>query len=309
MSIRVRVPATSANLGSGVDCMGVALALYLNVLFEKTDLPDHRFEWHLGKGELPPARPEDNYILTGMRLVEQAYGCRVPFCNVTVQSDIPLARGLGSSASALVAGILGAFALCGLPFDENKALSLATNAEGHPDNVAPAVKGGFTVASGDAESLFVQSVHVPDGKLRAVVAIPSFTLSTERMRKVLPDSVPLSDAVRQVQHACLLVSALQNGDWKCLSEASGDLLFTPYRKMHMPYLDEAFRTGRDAGALCCMISGSGPSVLAFAADDETASRIREEWENLFVRLSVSCDIRILEIDRTGAALFDETGGS
>ncbi|MBO4367054.1 MAG: homoserine kinase [Clostridia bacterium] len=240
-----------------------------------------------------------------MHLVENEFGCVLPVCRVTVRSDIPLARGLGSSASALVAGILGAFALCGLPVDEEKALALATRAEGHPDNVAPAVKGGFTVASGNGKDLYVQRLRVPDDVLRAVVASPSDPLSTEEMRKVLPKEVPLTDAVCQVQHACLLVSALQNGDWKALSEAAGDNLFTPYRKARMPYLEDAFRTGKEAGALCCMISGSGPSVLALTDSDEAALRVRNRWEDLFGSTGCPCRVRILQIDRDGATLSEE----
>ena len=309
MSIRVRVPATSANLGSGVDCMGVALALYLDVTFRKEDLPDFRFAFHLCEGDEPPKDPADNYILAGMRLVEEAYGRKVPVCSVTVTSQIPLARGLGSSASALVAGILGAFALCGLPYDEEKVLALATRAEGHPDNVAPAVKGGFTVAAGNGNDLFVQQVRVPDEDLRAVVASPAYPLSTEEMRKVLPKDVPLSDAVFQVQHACLLVTALQNGDWKTLSEAAGDKLFTPYRKTRMPYLENAFEAGKQAGALCCMISGSGPSVLAFTDGEEAASRVRAGWEHMFASMGIPAVVRVLEIDRSGAIASETPEGT
>ncbi|MBR5410046.1 MAG: homoserine kinase [Clostridia bacterium] len=301
MSVFVRVPASSANLGSGVDCMGVALSLYLRVSFREAD--ETRFTFFDETGARFTLPDEENLILAAMRAAGTCVGRPLPPCEVEVNSEIPLSRGLGSSSTAIVAGLLGGFALLGEKPDEGTLLHLGTVLEGHPDNVTPALLGGFTVAaSADNGEILRQKLSVPP--LTAVVAIPAFRLSTHELRRALPETVPLADAVRQVQRVSLLVAALTNGAFSLLDEATRDVLFTPPRKPFMPYLDDAFAAGRSGGALCCMISGAGPTVLALATE-AAAPAVHASLEACFRDKGIEAKVLSLPVDHAGAVLTTE----
>lgn len=301
MKFTVTVPASSANLGSGVDCMGAALSLYLRVTFSSADVLSFSFTFADGTvGTIPD---EKNLILTGMRAAAENKNRALPPCRVAVKTEIPLARGLGSSSSAIIAGLLGGFALLGVTPDPRTVLCLAAKIEGHPDNVTPAYLGGFTAAAMTGEEVLFQRLSAPP--LQAVVAIPAFKLSTEEMRRALPKTVPLSDALSALGKAVLLTAALQNGELRNLDITTKDVLFTPPRKKWMPYLDDAFAAGRSAGALACMISGAGPTVLALAESDESAASVQKAWTTLFAEKEISADVRVLSIDRTGARILKE----
>lgn len=296
MSIVVRVPASAANLGSGVDCMGVALSLYLEVTFRPADQTSFRFQ--MSDGSRPVLSDDENLILVAMRCAATHLGRSLPDCEVTVQSDVPLSRGLGSSSSAIVAGLLGGFLLLGETPKTDTLLRLATELEGHPDNVTPALLGGFTVAAtGESGEVLYQKLTV--APLSAVVGIPDFHLSTHAMRQALPETVPLADAVRQVQRVSLLTAALQTGAFELLNGATQDLLFTPPRAPFMPYLYEAFAVGRANGAYCCMISGAGPTVLALCAESDAAT-VQRAWQALFSQKEIPARVLVLPVDHTGA---------
>ena len=296
MSIVVRVPASAANLGSGVDCMGVALSLYLEVTFRPADQTSFRFQ--MSDGSRPVLSDDENLILVAMRCAATHLGRSLPDCEVTVQSDVPLSRGLGSSSSAIVAGLLGGFLLLGETPKTDTLLRLSTELEGHPDNVTPALLGGFTVAAtGESGEVLYQKLTV--APLSAVVGIPDFHLSTHAMRQALPETVPLADAVRQVQRVSLLTAALQNGAFELLNEATQDLLFTPPRAPFMPYLYDAFAVGRANGAYCCMISGAGPTVLALCAESDAAT-VQRAWQALFSQKEIPARVLVLPVDHTGA---------
>ena len=226
MKFRIRVPATTANLGAGVDCLGAALSLYLTVRLERADEVSFSFDLPDGPDALPE---EDNLILRAMRLAAKEAGRPLPPFRAEVRSDIPLGRGLGSSASAAVAGLLGGFALLRETPDEGTLLRLAAALEGHPDNAAPALLGGFTAAMTDKDGrVFVQ--RIPSPSLKAVVAVPDFELSTRKMREALPEDVPLKDATRQLQRACVFCAALAAGDFAVFGASTKDRLFTPARR-------------------------------------------------------------------------------
>ena len=301
MKVTGTVPASSANLGSGVDCMGAALTLYLRVTFTPAEKTSFAFAFADGTvGTLPDA---DNLILTGMLAAAETEGRPIPPCRVEVQTEIPLARGLGSSSSAIIAGLLGGFTLLGVKPEPQTVLRLAARIEGHPDNVTPAYLGSFTAAAMAGEDVLFQRLSAPP--LKAVVAIPAFKLSTEAMRRALPKTVPLADALSALGRAVLLTAALQNGDLEGLNETTRDVLFTPPRKQWMPYLDDAFVAGKAAGALCCMISGAGPTVLALAGTDEAALSVQKAWTELFAEKGMDADVRVLSVDRDGAVIQKE----
>ena len=258
MKLTVRVPATSANLGSGSDCLGLALSLYLTVSFETAETDSFTF----GRGFDEPIPENDNLVLTAMKLYECRSGRQLPPLTITMESDIPVSRGLGSSSSAIIAGLLGAAAVLGDEPDDDYILHLATEIEGHPDNVTPALLGGFTMAMYDGNALMYRRYALPEMEL--ITAVPSYRLSTQKARKVLPKEIPLKDAISQLQRAVLLSAALASGEISGLRALTEDSFFTPNRKALMPGYEQAVKAAENAGALCAMTSGAGPTILAVA---------------------------------------------
>lgn len=265
MKIRVRVPATIANLGPGFDGMGLALGLYNEIEAE----PAPALEVHVegeGAGELP--RDATNRVLHSAARLFERHGRPLPPMRVRCRNRIPLMSGLGSSAAAVVGGLALAAAWLGLSEPPDRWLDLATELEGHPDNVAPALLGGLALVARDEEGLV--AVRVPVPPLRVVLALPAVRVSTEMARRLLPAQVPLADVVYQIGHAALLVHALREGDWTLLGRAMRDRLHEPYRARLIPGYERAVAAARAAGAAAVCISGSGPALAAFAPANHEA---------------------------------------
>lgn len=257
--LRVRVPATTANLGAGFDCLGLALGLYNEVDTEAADSLDIVIEGE-GATDLPTDR--GNLVWRAAGRVAERVGRPLPGARLHLRNGIPLESGLGSSAAATVAGILIGNALLGEPLDRAALLDLAVEMEGHPDNVAPALLGGLVVA-GHSESgrLLVEAVATP--ALTAVVVMPDLRLSTALARRALPGSVSMADAVFNLSHTALTVLALQRGDYAALADAMADRLHQPYRAPLAAGLAEALNAARALG-VAAAISGAGPAVVAFS---------------------------------------------
>ncbi len=261
LSVHVRVPASSANLGPGFDALGLALALYNEVVAEEADGVEVSVEGE-GGGTLPV--DERNVVARGIRAAYEAAGRRFPGCRVACINRIPLARGLGSSAAAWVGGLVAGNALVGGPLDRASLLSLAARAEGHPDNVAAALYGGLTVSASDGEGATAVALPVP-ADLRWVALIPDTPGTTAEARAVLPATVPRLDAVFNVQRVALLLAALQARRLDALRAALADRLHEPYRQRLFPWMPEVAEAARRAGALGCVLSGAGPALLAVVA--------------------------------------------
>ncbi|HEX6339113.1 MAG TPA: homoserine kinase [Jiangellaceae bacterium] len=256
-SVRVTVPATSANLGPGFDALGLALELHDVV---EAELADGGIEVRVsgvGAGEVP--LDADHLVVRAMRAAFTSLGVDVAGIRVTCTNRIPHGRGLGSSAAAIVAGVLAARALAGAPDDVGAALALAADLEGHPDNVAPCLIGGLTIAwssSGKATAVALD-VHPT---VRPVVCVPAESLSTDAARGLLPASVPHAAAARNAGRAALLVEALTRRP-DLLLEATEDELHQPYRAPAMPDTLALVKDLREQG-IAAVVSGAGPSVLA-----------------------------------------------
>jgi homoserine kinase len=249
--VLVRAPASSANLGPGFDVLAAALALYVEVEVEETG----RFAVYT---DLPIARDRRNLCVRAFDTLADAG--RYEFA---IRSDIPLSGGLGTSAAAIVAGLVAARELTGSGAD---LLALATELEGHPDNVAAALLGGVVVCAGGAAT----RIEAPD-ELAAVVVVPSVPVRTARARAALPAEVPLSDAVFNVGAASLLVLGLSRGDLSLIAGGLGDRLHQPRREPLYPRSMELVRAAPELGALGATISGAGPTVLLWArAEDAPA---------------------------------------
>jgi homoserine kinase len=283
--VHVRVPATSANLGPGFDALGLALTLYNEIEARPADGVSVAVEGE-GAGELPVGA--DNVVARGVRLAFDAAGR--PFKGVAIRctNRIPPARGLGSSAAAWIGGLIAGNALTGGRIPDEELVSLATRAEGHPDNVAAALYGGLTVSCVTAEGRVIGlSMPVPD-TLSWVVLIPAIRSSTREARAVLPVSVPRSDAVFNVQRAVMLMAALQQKRTDILPAALDDKLHQPYRRTLFPWMDRVAEAARNAGALGCVLSGAGPSLLAVVQGDAIArERVAPAMQNALSEAGVS----------------------
>jgi homoserine kinase len=294
--VHVRVPATSANLGPGFDALGLALALYNEVTAREADRVSVTVEGE-GAGRLPAG--DGNVVARGVRQAYEAAGR--PFKGVALAcvNRVPPARGLGSSAAAWVGGLVAGNALLGEPLSRDALLALAARAEGHPDNVTAALLGGLTVscAHGDGRVAAV-SLPVPS-VVRWVVLVPEVTSATAEARAVLPSSYSRGDAVFNVQRVALLLAALQAQRIDLLPAALDDRLHQPHRLRLFPWMPSVVEAARAAGALGCVLSGAGPSLLAAVAGD--AEAVARAMERALGAAGVRGRASAFAVDTEGAA--------
>lgn len=294
--IRVTIPATTANLGPGFDCLGMALSLHNEIRLVAIDKGLEVSVTGEGASRLPT--DETNLVAQAADLLFQRIGRRPPGLRIVQHNKIPVSSGLGSSAAAVLGGILGANALVDGHFSSSELLSLAAELEGHPDNVAPALHGGLTLINRDEDQLLVELIPVP--RLEVVVVLPDFELATSKARSVLPKRVPMSDAIFNAARTALLVRALEAADFARLSVAVQDRLHQPYRLPIIPGMTEAFESARQAGAAAVALSGAGPGVVAFASDGHQA--IGQAMKEAFVSAGLPSRIWILPVDLAGSQI-------
>jgi homoserine kinase len=258
-SVTVRVPATSANLGAGFDTLGLALDLTQDV--ELFIGPDRGHGDGLTRLALDAAR-------SAYRLAKVA----VPELSAATEQTIPPGRGLGASAAARAAGIVGANELIGGVLTEEQMLALGARLEGHADNMAPALFGGLQVVVRDGDGFRHLGAPLARG-LRVAVFVPEFEMPTSESRKLLPQQLSREDAIFNISRAALLVAALAKGDWDSLDAATADRLHQPARERIFPGMAEIMAAARQAGACGAYLSGGGSSIAAFAVD--TPERVAE----------------------------------
>ncbi|NPV70988.1 MAG: aspartate kinase [Firmicutes bacterium] len=297
MAVNVRVPATSANMGPGFDALGIALNLY-NYLEVEEGGEGLNLEIG-GEGESRLPRDERNLIVSSMRKVFERTGYRPKGLRIRATNNIPLTRGLGSSAAAIVAGLVAANELAGAALSTEDLLNLATEIEGHPDNVAPALLGGFVISTVESGRVRYMRLEPPLGS-NVLVVIPDKELRTEEARAVLPQQVPMEDAIFNISRAAALVGGLVTGRSEVLEWATEDRLHQQYRSGLAPELKDAIEAARRAGAKGAAVSGSGPSLLVFT--DGHASRVKAAILEVFTEKGVPCRIMELGLDLYGARL-------
>lgn len=303
----VRVPGTSANCGPGFDCLGVATTIYNYI--DLTLLRSSRLTVEAsGEGADKIPLGKKNLTWQAIRRLLQEVGRADDFKGAIIRTknNVPLSRGLGSSSTAIVAGLTAANEILGAPLDKNGLLKLATEIEGHPDNVAPAIFGGFTVSvmsGGDVQTFS----FMPRIKLKLIVTVPDFELSTRLARKVLPKNVALKDAIFNVSRASMLVAALVKGREDLLPFAFDDALHQPYRQKLVPGMTEVFTAAREAGALGAAISGAGSCLIAFtAAGGGLEQKISAAMTDAFAAHGVKSRTLILDVDKRGAKVLPRT---
>lgn len=298
-TIKIRVPGTTANCGPGFDAVGIACTIYNDLELTLSDESGISLAvTGEGAGFIPA--DESNVVVKAIKMVLNKTGYKAKGIKLSMINNIPLARGLGSSAAAIVGGLVGANALTGNHFTKEELLNMATAIEGHPDNVAPAIFGGITVSimdSGNAKYLR----FLPAADFSMVAVIPEFNLSTKAARKVLPETVPFADAVFNVSRSALLIGALCTGELRLLSHALEDRLHQPYREKLIPGMAQVLTAARQAGALGATLSGAGPCLLAFT--DGNAAAIGKAMVKAFSFHKVKASYQLLQIDQEGAVIL------
>jgi homoserine kinase len=294
---KIRVPATTSNLGSGFDAVGLALKLYLVVEVLEIDSGPSRLEFSGLDSHLIPT-DESNLVWQTMSEVAQAKGKSLPDFLLRIENQIPIAKGLGSSAAAILAGAAAADFLCRLNFARESLLEIAAEREGHPDNAAPALMGGLVVSIGGEKTLCSKSRFPEEW---AVVAVtPDYELQTKKARAVLPEQIPHRDAVYNVQRAAFLMAQLAQGRREGLREAMADRLHQPYRSALIPGLAEILELKVSQGMIGVALSGAGSTVIAFA--DSHAEEIGEEIRGIFSRHHLTATVRLLKADNEGLVI-------
>ena len=291
MKVKVKVPATSANLGSGFDVAGLALTLYNTFTFELSE------DGLNIKGCPEQFCNENNLTYQAFKRAAEVCGLEYQGVNIECSGEVPYTRGLGSSSTCIVAGIVGAFAFKDKVEERQEILELATSIEGHPDNVAPAIFGGVTVSVMEEDNVLTLNIPVKHD-YRFVALIPPFTLSTEQSRAVLPQILPRKDAIKNVSHLALMVASLINGYDEGLKLGFKDRLHQPYRGKLIHNYDEIMNVlENDENVLGCYLSGAGPTLMAVIREEDKMGvvRLKEELGSLLN----DWEVIKLELDHKG----------
>jgi homoserine kinase len=295
--VSVTIPASTANLGAGFDCLALALGLRNTVeLWEISAGLEIDVE---GEGEGRVPLDPTNLIVRAAEQVFEKTGKRPTGLRVHAINAIPLGSGMGSSAAAVVGGLSAANTLVDGGLNREELLRLACKIEGHPDNAAAALFGGLVIVSFNAEELLSRSLKVPT-LMKVVIALPNIRMPTAEARAALPEQVPVSDAVFNLGHALFTLQALTSGDESLLRWAVADRLHQPYRKRFIPGYESVVAEARKAGAVAVALSGAGPSLIAFASSKHT--EIADAMKAAFESNGLACRTFILPVDQQGVQI-------
>jgi homoserine kinase len=299
-SYEVRVPASSANLGAGFDCFGLALELFLTVRATVQSDPGARSEARtsgVDGSDALPSDPEENLILRAMQHAAERHGVHLPPVHLAVQNGIPIAGGLGSSAAAIVAGTALGFAVCGKNLTQENALRLAAEMEHHTDNVGAALLGRLVVSFIGVDGNVIALRKNWPKQIRVVAVTPKMALQTAASRAALPQTVELPAAVHNLQRSALFLAALDNKRYDLLWDAMQDRLHQSYRQALIPGLAEVLAIPRMPGLLGVALSGAGPTVIALAT--KNFAQIGKSIAGHFERRGLSSTVRNLAVAQTG----------
>lgn len=292
--INVKVPATSANIGPGFDTLGLALNLYNTFTFQE-----------ISKGlEINGCEDsfanQNNLVYTSMLKTLDKIGYPVNGIKINMDTNIPISRGLGSSASCILGGVIGANELAGSPLSKEKILEIATDIEGHPDNIAPALFGGLVISIIEDNKILYNKVDVPKG-IKFVALIPDFTLSTKEARNALPSTIPYNDAIYNTGRVSLLLSALSNGRFDLLKFGVKDILHQPYRGKLIHGFEEIMNKCEKIGCLGVYLSGAGPTIMVIINCDDNS--FITEIKKYLDSMNYNWDVKELNLNLSGSIVF------
>ena len=293
--IKVRVPATSANMGPGFDSLGIGLTLYNEFGFKET-------ESGLKFSGIPEEFcNEENIIYVAMKYCFDKACYKIKGLEISeLNQDVPISRGLGSSSTCIVGGLVGANEILGGKFSEDELLDMAVEIEGHPDNVAPALLGGMVVAINEENKTVYDKVNIKGG-LEFVAIVPNFRLSTEKARSVLPKEITLKEGVYNVSRAALMVASLTSGKYELIKYACKDAFHQNYRSQLIPGFEKVYNKSYELGALGCYLSGAGPTIMAVI--DEKDKRFSNKLKQFLKDENLEWDIFELSLDSEGATII------
>ena len=297
----VRVPATSANMGPGFDCLGVALNLYNRFHIEESE-----YGLYIDGCE-EPYKNENNLVYVSMQKCFEKIGYKhsEKGLRISFESDIPVSRGLGSSAACILGGVLAANEIGKGNLNKNEILEIASDIEGHPDNITPALFGGMTVSIKDGSRVYYEKIKLPQG-LKFCAIIPDFKLSTKESRAVLPDSIPYKDGVYNVGRVSLLIAALSNGNFDMLKLACKDRLHEIYRGSLISNYNEIVEECNRLNSLCVFLSGAGPTIMTVLKEEDSA--FCRHMEHYLLKLKNKWIIKELRSDFDGAFVTNTKSG-
>ena len=298
--VKVRVPGSSANMGPGFDSLGLALTLYNYIEAEETD---GGLEIIIEDAETKEYLPTDekNLVYKAMKYLFEKAGYNPKGLKLTLTSEVPVTRGLGSSSACIVGGLVAANELSGKKFSAREIMSMATKLEGHSDNVCAAYLGGFTVSVFDKDEVFYYS-HKINGDLKCVVLIPDYAVTTQKARNTLPGYYPKRDVAFNISHASLLVASIVSGNYENLLCAIDDRVHEPYRKIFIDGYQKLYNKLKSYGALGTFISGSGPTLASIIEADD-AEFFYEDIKEYTDKAFPTWRILLLDIDNEGAKVI------
>ncbi|MBC7319661.1 homoserine kinase [bacterium] len=297
MMLVSRVPATTANLGVGFDTLGLALKLYNTFEVKISHLDNIEV---VGEGKEELVKRENNSFIKTIEYFYRLHNMTPPHLVIKISSNIPICRGLGSSASAIVAGLMVANALTGKNLPKEVLLKYAVELERHPDNVTPAMLGGCTISLVSNGEIIVKKIPFPE-EIAIIVAVPQFNVETELSRKLIPDCVSLDTTIRGLAKMGMFVTSLLTKDFKHLPIILDDELHEPYRANYIPNYKKIKEELISSGALGVMISGSGPSMVILSERDKV-KQLKEDIKAVLFRNNIVSKVFDLEIDNEGALL-------
>lgn len=293
--VEVRVPATSANIGPGFDCLGVAVNMYNKFFVEEIE------EGLIFEGCADKFKNEDNLIYVAMKKCFDKIGYKPTGLRIKIESDIPVSRGLGSSAACVVGGIVSANELAGGVLNKKELLDLAVEVEGHPDNVNPALFGGMTASISDNREVIYSKVKVSEG-IKFCALIPDFTLSTEKARAVLPKSIDYKDGIFNVGRTALMISALNNGDFHLIKYACKDKLHQDYRAKLIDNFYSIKEECEKLNSLGVFLSGAGPTIMVMLEEED--KHFSMNIKSFLDTLKSNWQVRELKIDNFGTQVYN-----
>ena len=297
--IKIKIPATSANMGAGFDSLGTALTLYNYVWAEEIDeglkieIKDKTAEFL--------ATDEKNLVYRSMKTLFDRVGYEPKGMHLVLENNIMITRGLGSSSAGIVGGLIAANEISGAKLSSDELLDVAAEIEGHPDNVAPAILGGMTVNVSDRGKIKYVKTEVPQ-ELSFAAFVPEFYLATKKSRSILPKSVSMRDAVYNTGRSTLLMASIMTGKYENIRTAVGDKLHQRYRKRLIPNIDDLFREAYGMGALGVYLSGAGPTVIAIMQGD--TQKFETKLNDFLAKKMDNWHLHMLKADNEGAVVCD-----
>jgi len=289
--VKVRVPATTANIGPGFDTLGLALNMYNVYEFEEIS------EGLIIEGCADKFKNENNLVYKSFQAAADIIGRQVKGLRISMIAEIPVSRGLGSSSACIVGGVFAANAMLGGGLSRDELFKIAVNMEGHPDNIAPAVYGGLTASIVEEDTPYCMSYNIND-KLKFCALIPDFETSTAEARALLPKEVSFQDAVFNVSRTAVLLKALEEGNFHIINIALKDRLHHRYRKTLIHECDEIKKICGENGSRALFISGSGPTLMNIIENSDFTNKIKDS----IIKLKYNWEIKYLSADTKGVII-------